>query len=241
MLDQLSPRGSTTGAAPLDPATDPDADLVDFMSVVLDDVQAFWSEVFAGSGEAYQPAHLVIFDDFTESSCGGADARVGPHYCPVDGNVYLDLGFFQELQSRFGATGDLAPAYVLAHEIAHHVQNLVGIAGEVRRLQQEDPASGNELSVRLELQADCLAGNWASTVFVGELETGENLALEPGEIREAMDAAAAVGDDRIQRATTGRIDPETFTHGTSEQRANWFTTGYQTGDPGACDTFTGDV
>jgi hypothetical protein len=240
ILERLAPPTSASQADnPLDPAEDPQADLADFMSVVLDDVQNLWTEIFTSSGQNYERAKLVLFTGFTESGCGGADARVGPHYCPLDRNIYLDLGFFEELQTRFGASGDLAPAYVLAHEVAHHVQNLLGINEQVRRLQQENPDQTNRLSVAMELQADCFAGVWASTVFVGQLETGENLALEPGEINEALEAAAAVGDDRIQEAATGRVDPESFTHGSSEQRASWFTTGYETGDPARCDTFEG--
>ena len=181
--------------------------MADFMSVVLDDNQAMWADVFTQSGRAYQNAELVFFTGFTESGCGGADSRMGPHYCPLDNRVYLDLEFFEELRTRFGATGDLAPAYVLAHEIGHHVQNLLGTDDQVRELQQQDPARANELSVRMELQADCFAGVWASTVFVGQLETGEDIALDPGEISEALEAAAAVGDDRIQADDRGQGRP----------------------------------
>jgi hypothetical protein len=242
ILNQLQPP-ATAGpqSNPLDPATDPQADMVDFMSVVLDDNQAMWEEIFTQSGRQYQRAQLVLFTGFTDSGCGGADSRMGPHYCPLDNRVYLDLDFFTELQTRFGATGDLAPAYVLSHEIGHHVQNLLGINQQVRDLQQQDPSQANELSIRMELQADCFAGVWASTVFVGQLQTGESLALDPGEIAEALEAAAAVGDDRIQETIQGRIDPESFTHGTSEQRQRWFQTGYDSGDPNACDTFSGEV
>ncbi|MGH8928694.1 MAG: KPN_02809 family neutral zinc metallopeptidase, partial [Acidimicrobiia bacterium] len=242
ILNQLQPPATgATETNPLDPATDPQADMADFMSVVLDDNQALWEEVFSQAGRQYQRAELVLFTGFTDSGCGGADARMGPHYCPLDSRVYLDLDFFTELQTRFGATGDLAPAYVLSHEIGHHVQNQLGINERVRQLQQENPSQANELSVRMELQADCFAGVWASTVFVGQLETGEDLALEPGEISEAMEAAAAVGDDRIQETIQGRIDPESFTHGTSEQRQRWFQAGYDGGDPNSCDTFSGSV
>ena len=242
ILDQLQPAPTSgTETNPLDPATDPQADEADFMSVVLDDNQALWREVFSQSGREYQDAELILFTGATDSGCGGADSRMGPHYCPLDNRVYLDLEFFEELQTRFGATGDLAPAYVLSHEIGHHVQNLLGIANQVRDLQQQDPSQANELSVRMELQADCFAGVWASTVFVGQLESGEDLALDPGEISEAMDAAAAVGDDRIQETIQGRVDPESFTHGTSEQRKRWFQTGYDSGDPNGCDTFSASI
>ena len=242
ILGELAPAPQAPAAEnPLDPASDPQADMADFMSVVLDDNQAMWAEIFSSSGRQYQNAQLVLFTGFTDSACGGADARMGPHYCPLDQQVYLDLEFFEELSQRFGATGDLAPAYVLSHEIAHHVQNLLGINEQVRQLQQQDPSQANDLSIRMELQADCFAGVWASTVFVGQLQTGEDIALDPGEISEALEAAAAVGDDRIQMATQGRIDPESFNHGTSEQRQRWFQTGYDQGDPNVCDTFSGSV
>ena len=242
ILNQLQP--ATTAATeinPLDPATDPQAEQADFMSVVLDDNQAMWADIFAQSGRQYQNAELIFFNGFTDSGCGGADSRMGPHYCPLDNRIYLDLEFFDELASRFGATGDLAPAYVLSHEIGHHVQNLLEIDDQVRQQQQQNPGQVNELSVRMELQADCFAGIWASTVFVGQLETGEDIALDPGEISEALEAAAAVGDDRIQETIQGRVDPESFTHGTSEQRQAWFQTGYDSGDPNSCDTFSGGI
>jgi predicted metalloprotease len=242
ILNQLQPvTTAATQVNPLDPSTDPQADMVDFMDVVIEDNQALWAEVFAQSGRQYQNTKLVLFTGFTESGCGGADSRVGPHYCPLDNLIYIDLEFFEVLQDRFGATGDLAPAYVLSHEIAHHVQKLLGTMDQVQQLQQQDPGQANELSVRLELQSDCFAGVWASTVFVGQLETGEDLALDPGEISEALEAAAAVGDDRIQETIQGRVDPESFTHGTSEQRQRWFQTGYDGGDPSACDTFSGSI
>jgi hypothetical protein len=242
ILNQLQP--ATTGASetnPLDPATDPQAEMADFMSVVLDDNQALWADIFTQSGRQYQNAELVLFTGFTDSGCGGADSRMGPHYCPLDNRVYLDLEFFEQLAAQFGATGDLAPAYVLSHEIGHHVQTLLGINEQVRQQQQQDPSQANDLSVRMELQADCFAGVWASTVFIGQLETGEDLALDPGEISEALEAAAAVGDDRIQETIQGRVDPESFTHGTSEQRQAWFQRGYDGGDPNSCDTFSGTI
>ncbi|MEX2424932.1 MAG: neutral zinc metallopeptidase [Acidimicrobiia bacterium] len=242
VLEGIQP--TQTGAAeesPLPREADPDADLVDLLSVVLDDNQLFWEEVFTRSNLEYRKADLVLFEGFTESGCGGADERYGPHYCPLDENVYIELGFFRTLQTRFGATGDLAPAYVLSHEIAHHVQTVLGINQQVRDQQQADPSSANDLSIRMELQADCFAGVWASTVYVDATDTVEGartLELEPGEIHEALEAAAAVGDDRIQEAATGRTDPESWTHGSSEQRERWFQTGYDTGDPAQCDTFS---
>lgn len=241
VLEGLQATGASAEESPIPSEADPDADLVDFLSVVLDDNQRFWDETFASSGLEYRRADLVLFEGFTESGCGGADERYGPHYCPLDENVYIELGFFRELQTRFGVRGDLAPAYVLAHEIAHHVQTVLGINQEVRDRQQADPSVANDLSIRMELQADCFAGAWASTVYVdatSTLEAERVLELEPGEIREALEAAAAVGDDRIQEAATGRTDPESWTHGSAEQRERWFQTGYETGDPAACDTFS---
>jgi uncharacterized protein len=226
-----SPAGQ--GESPLDEGHDPDADLVDFVSFVLDDVQGFWDGHFAEAGENYPEADLVLFRQATQSGCGPASSATGPFYCPADSMVYLDLGFFEELGNRFDAPGDFAQAYVLAHELGHHVQNVLGIDDDVRRLQQEDPDRVNELSVRQELQADCLAGVWAHSAFQRDL-------LSEGDLAEGLDAAAAVGDDRIQESTSGRVNPETFTHGTSEQRVHWFRTGYDTGDVDACDTFTPD-
>jgi predicted metalloprotease len=215
---------------PLPGAPDPDAELVDFMSFVLDDVQATWGEIFADSGEQYQRTELIIFTGSTQSGCGIATSAVGPHYCPGDNNVYLDLDFFRELEQRFGAPGDFAQAYVLAHEIGHHVQYVAGIGDEVRSLQQSNPQEANELSVLFELQADCLAGVWAFTTFQRDI-------LESGDLEEGLAAASAVGDDRIQEQTTGMINPETWTHGSSAQRREWFLAGFNTGDPSVCDTF----
>jgi predicted metalloprotease len=210
---------------------DPDARLVDFVSFVLDDVQGFWSDTFAHSGRRYREAQLVLFEGATDSACGGATEDIGPHYCPADENVYLDLDFFRELRDRFGAPGDFAQAYVVAHEVGHHVQHVMGISDQVHKEQQLDPDAANELSIRLELQADCLAGVWAFTAYERDL-------LERGDLQEGLDAAAAVGDDRIQRQATGRVDRESWTHGSSRQRMRWFTAGYENGDPNACDTFS---
>lgn len=208
----------------------------DFIMAILGTTETLWTDVFAASGEAYDKADVVLFSGSTQSACGGAQAAVGPHYCPLDEKVYIDLSFFDELQSRFGASGgDFAEAYVLAHEIGHHVQQELGIMDDVRRLQQDRPGDANDYSVRLELQADCLAGVWANSIFQRED------VLEPGDIREGLDAAEAVGDDRIQMTTQGRVTPENFTHGTSEQRVDWFNAGYQNGDPAACDTFNTDI
>jgi uncharacterized protein len=203
---------------------------VRFVSFVLDDLQATWSEVFAQSDLAYQDAQLVLYRDAVESACGVAPAATGPFYCPADANVYLDLSFYDTLRERYGAAGDFAEAYVLAHEIGHHVQHQIGTMAAMRRAQQERPDAANELSVALELQADCYAGVWASSVDRRGL-------LEHGDLEEGLGAAAAVGDDRLA-GRGGRIpQQETFTHGTSQQRMSWFRTGFDTGDPDACDTF----
>jgi predicted metalloprotease len=202
-----------------------------FVEAVLGSTETHWEQVFAAAGRTYVPANLVLFSRSTSSACGGATTAIGPHYCPRDQTIYVDLGFFEQLQTRFGARGgDFAEAYVIAHEVAHHVQNLLGIMEEVQQVQQDDASQANEFSVRLELQADCLAGTWGHSVF-------ERDVLEPGDIEEGLDAAAAVGDDRIQQTMTGRVNPESWTHGSSEQRVEWFKTGYETGDPNACNTF----
>ncbi|MDQ5815506.1 MAG: neutral zinc metallopeptidase [Actinomycetota bacterium] len=224
--------GDTRGEAPLE-GPDPDARLAQFVSFVLDDVQNFWEDTFSGSGREYRRAKLVLFEAGTNSGCGGATEQIGPHYCPADENVYLDLSFFKDLRTDFGAQGDFAQAYVVAHEIGHHVQHVMGINEQVRREQEADQDQANELSIRLELQADCLAGAWAFTAYEREL-------LESGDLQEGLDAAAAVGDDRIQEEATGSIDRESWTHGSSEQRVEWFTNGYEDGDPNACDTFSVD-
>jgi predicted metalloprotease len=222
------PRGPADGSYI---GSDREERLVDFMSFVLDDVQGFWSDTFRRSGKAYRRAKLVVFTQQTGSGCGGASANFGPHYCPADEHVYLDLSFFRELRDRYGAPGDFAQAYVLAHEVAHHVQHVMGITSRVRQEQQTDQGRANELSIRLELQADCLAGVWAFTTYEREL-------LERGDLQEGLDAAAAVGDDRLQEQATGSVDHETWTHGSSEQRMHWFSAGYADGDPNSCDTFS---
>lgn len=219
--------------SPLDPATDPDADLVQFLEDVLADVQGMWVGVFEQSDLTYQATNLVLFSGATQSGCGGAYAQSGPHYCPPDQLIYMDLDFLEELQVRFGATGDTSQAYILSHEVAHHVQNLLGLIDEVERIRQTSPDDANEASIALELQADCFAGVWLST-----LRDGTSAAiLETNDLEEAMNAASAVGDDNIQQQTTGRINQETWTHGSSEQRLQWLTRGFETGQPSSCDTF----
>lgn len=204
--------------------------LVQFISFVLDDVQNTWRTILGDRHVPYEDAKLVLFRNQTYSGCGTAEATMGPFYCPLDKKVYIDLGFYDELRQRFGAPGDFAQAYVLAHELGHHVQHLLGIDAQARRLQQESPKSANAVSVRLELQADCFAGIWAHS-------TEQRRLLQQGDIDEALNAAAAVGDDRIQRATTGHVNAETFTHGSAAQRSAWFKRGYTSGQIEACDTF----
>ena len=207
-----------------------DQQRVKFVSFVVEDVQRTWEREFPKLGGTYQRAKLVLFRDVTRSDCGFAESTRGPFYCPADRKVYLDLGFFDELRSRFGAAGEFAEAYVIAHEFGHHVQTLLGIEQKMRQAQAERPSMKNELSVRMELQADCLAGVWGHS-------TSERGILEKGDVESGLAAAAAVGDDRLQKATTGRVNPETWTHGSSKERQEWFTRGFQTGQVGACDTF----
>jgi predicted metalloprotease len=219
---------------PLPAGQDPDAELADFVRFVVDHVQDSWARAFAEAGLQYEPTQLVLFTQATQTGCGQGSAATGPFYCPLDSRVYLDLGFFRELRDRFGAPGDFAQAYVIAHEFGHHVQNVLGVSDDVRREQQANPDEANELSIRLELQADCFAGIWAHSAY-------EENRLEPGDLEEGLAAAAAVGDDRIQAQATGRVDPETWTHGSSEQRVEWFQKGFERGDPNDCNTFSGDV
>ncbi len=221
--------GVTTGAVAEGPvASSPAEDsLVQFVSFVLDDTQETWARLFRESGSTYAPATLVLYRDVTPTACGTGQSASGPFYCPGDQKVYIDLSFFDELHRRFGAAGDFAQAYVLAHEIGHHVQTITGTSGQMRQLQQRNPSQANALSVRLELQADCYAGVWANS-------TAQRRLLEMGDLEEGLRAAAAVGDDRI---TQGRASPESFTHGTSEQRMAWFKRGFDSGRPEDCDTF----
>jgi predicted metalloprotease len=233
--DLLSGAGGGAGAVPVQDAgpyvgTPDEEEQVDFLSAVLDDAQATWARIFSQSGRRYQDARLVVFRDATQSACGIGQSATGPFYCPGDQRVYLDVGFFQELASRFGAPGDFAQAYVLAHEIGHHVQHLLGVDQQVRAAQQRSPEDANELSVRLELQADCYAGVWGH-------ETSGRVTLESGDAEEGLNAAAAIGDDRIQRMSGGMVSPESFTHGSSSQRVDWLRRGLQSGRVETCDTF----
>ena len=234
ILEQLPSAQEPQGGGESVPGAPEEERTVQFVSFVLDDVQNFWAEQFRRGGSEYPRAKLVLFRAGVDTGCGSASSASGPFYCPADRTAYLDLSFFQELTRRFQAPGDFAQAYVLAHEIAHHVQRVTGVEEDMRRRQREEPDSANELSVRLELQADCLSGVWAHSTY-------ERGILESGDLDEGLTAAAAIGDDRIQEETTGRVNPESFTHGTSEQRTRWFRTGFDSGDAGRCDTFSGDV
>ena len=208
--------------------------LVDFVDAVMKDAQDMWQGTLGGR---YQQTRAVIFRDAIQSACGSAQSATGPFYCPADSLVYLDLGFFTELQQRFRAPGDFAQAYVLAHELGHHVQHLLGIESQVRRLQQARPDQQNELSVRLELQADCFAGVWGHHAAQPGRAAQGKVELESGDIDEGLNAAAAIGDDRIQRMSGSRVAPDRFTHGSSEQRVTWFRRGFDRGDIQACETF----
>ena len=223
--------GSGTTVSQPDPARDQqEKPLVDFVTFVLNDTQNTWSQILPQQGVPYRHAKLVLFRDSYDSACGAAQSATGPFYCPQDEKVYIDLGFYDELKQRFGAPGEFAEAYVLAHEIGHHVQKLLGIEGKVRAAQQQNPQAANQLSVALELQADCFAGVWGHS-------TQQRNLLDPGDVDSGLKAAAAVGDDRIQRMSRGTVNPETFTHGSSAQRMEWFQRGFQDGTITACNTF----
>ncbi|MEM7324079.1 MAG: neutral zinc metallopeptidase [Actinomycetota bacterium] len=229
--------------APTGPDTvDPQADTVEYMQFLMFDIQETWDLYFDQAGLAYQPTTLVIYEDVVQSGCGQATSAVGPFYCPAptDRKVYVDLGFWDELSIRFGAPGDFAQAYVIAHEVGHHIQSITGISDQVRAAQQQDPGNRNEYSIRQELQADCLAGVWAFSANQRlTRETGVPI-IERGDITEGLQAAASVGDDRIQSQAGMTIDPHTWTHGSSQQRIRWFEIGFDTGDPEACDPFAVD-
>ena len=230
-LALLGPTSGGTVARPADPARDAaEQHEKDLVSFVLDDTQKTWTQIFASRNLQYRHAKLVLFRDQIDSACGMAESATGPFYCPEDEKVYIDLGFYDELKQRFGAPGEFAQAYVIAHEIGHHVQKQLGIEGKVMRLQQQDPSSKNALSVRLELQADCMAGIWGHS-------TDQRDILEQGEVQQGLNAAAAVGDDRLQRMSTGRVNPDSFTHGSSAQRTQWFESGFKSGTLDSCNTF----
>jgi predicted metalloprotease len=237
-------QGGSSVQAPSTPGPDPggqlsqsgvDDKLKEFVSVVLADTEDVWQEVFRRSGRRYQPPKLVLFTQAVESACGFAQAAMGPFYCPLDNKVYLDMSFFDEMRSRFRARGDFAQAYVIAHEVGHHVQTLLGITQKVEeRKRRAGQAEANNMSVRLELQADCLAGVWANQA------QRTRQILEAGDIEEGLNAASAIGDDRIQKQTQGYVVPDAFTHGSSAQRVRWFRRGLESGDLGQCNTFKTD-
>ena len=210
--------------------------LAEFVSVVLADTEDTWHALFRQANRTYREPNLVLFSGNVRSACGFAQAAMGPFYCPGDSKLYIDLSFYRDLRDRLGAPGDFAQAYVIAHEIGHHVQNLLGISGQIQAQRQRvSPTEANALSVRLELQADCLAGVWAN-----QADRARKI-LEAGDIDEGLNAASAIGDDRLQKQSRGYITPDSFTHGSSAQRVSWFKRGLQMGDVGACDTFTGEL
>ncbi len=210
-------------------------ELVDFVSVVLADTEDTWSTLFRQKGKTYQEPRIVLFRDAVKSACGMAQSAVGPFYCPGDQQIYIDLGFFDQLQHRFKAPGDFAQAYVIAHEVGHHVQTLLGISGKVQAARNNlSPAEGNEFSVRQELQADCLAGVWANHA------NSTRQLLEVGDVEEGLTAASAIGDDTLQKQSQGYVSPDSFTHGSSAQRVKWFKIGMASGDMDSCDTFNNE-
>ena len=227
-------------SAGLDETVDPNADTVEFMEFLMFDIQDTWDGYFDQAGLSYQPTSLVIFDGVVSTGCGQATSAVGPFYCPApnDQQVYVDLAFYDELSRRFGAPGDFAQAYVIAHEVGHHIQSIIGISDQVRQAQAQDPGNKNEYSVRQELQADCLAGVWGYSANRRLTEETGRPILEEGDIEEGLAAAASVGDDRIQQQSGMTVDPHTWTHGSAEQRVRWFKQGFTTGDPEQCDTFS---
>jgi len=225
-----SENGSYADRSAPDPRSAGEETQVQFVSFVLDDAQRTWDKLLPESGIPYRHATLVLFRDVTQSSCGAAESATGPFYCPGDEKVYIDLGFFDELKNRFGAPGEFAQAYVIAHELGHHIQKVLGIERKVRGLQRSNPGSRNDLSVRMELQADCLAGVWGHS-------TVQRKIIDGNDVEAGLRAAAAVGDDRMQKMATGRVSPESFTHGSSTQRASWFRRGLESGAVSSCNTF----
>ena len=233
VLNGTGPVAGADSPAPLPPGEDPQRDLKDFSAYVFNDAQRTWKSTFAGDGARYSPAELVFYADAVSTGgCGNATSAVGPFYCPADRRIYLDLSFYGEMDRQLGASGDFAWAYVIAHEMGHHVQEETGVSKEVAAEQRSNPDGAEGVSVRTELQADCYAGVWASTVFD---------QLEPGDLDEAFGAAEAVGDDRLQSRGGGSVNPDSFTHGTSAQRREWFNRGYESADPGNCDTYNNDI
>jgi predicted metalloprotease len=232
LMQGVPTQSYTTEPAPPSPEQQ---ELADFVSVVLADTEDTWNAIFQQSGQRYQEPKLVLFTGAVQSACGFAQSAMGPFYCPGDQKVYIDLSFYDDLRTRHGAPGDFAQAYVIAHEIGHHVQNLTGISGEVQSMRRRvSETESNQLSVRLELQADCLAGIWANHA------DRSRQIIEAGDVEEALNAASAIGDDRLQKQATGHVVPESFTHGSSAQRVRWFRQGMTSGRFDACDTFEAD-
>ena len=230
--DETAAPPAAAGDVPPASESPAEAKNVQLVKFVFDTAQATWSKVLSQAGAPWRDAKLVLFRNATQTGCGVGQTAMGPFYCPVDQKIYIDLAFYDELRTRFGAPGDFAEAYVITHELGHHVQHLLGTDAKVRRAQQQNPDQANALSVALELQADCYAGVWAN-------HTKDENILEPGDIEEGLTAAAAVGDDRIQKQTTGRVNVDSFTHGSSQQRASWFRRGFASGNPESCNTFAG--
>ncbi|HWV15450.1 MAG TPA: neutral zinc metallopeptidase [Cellvibrio sp.] len=231
-IDIMGLLGGTQARPQAQLSSSADKELVDFVSVVLADTEDAWRAEFNKIGKSYREPVLVLFKNRVNSACGLGQAASGPFYCPGDNKLYIDLAFYQEMKTTLGAPGDFAQAYVIAHEVGHHVQNLLGISAQVQRAQQnETQVAANALSVKLELQADCFAGIW------GHHADRERKMIEAGDIEEALNAAAAIGDDRLQKRATGAVRPEKFTHGSSEQRVEWFKRGFDTGSIDSCNTF----
>ncbi len=232
-LTPLVADGNTSITAPGDyTPSETDQEMARFSSVALKSTEDVWTEQFRKMGQTYSPPKMVLFTGVTDTACGYGQSAMGPFYCPNDQTVYLDTSFFHDMQQRMGGGGDFAQGYVIAHEVGHHVQHLLGIGQQIQRLQQRLPQrQANQLSVRIELQADCYAGVWGRAMQ-------ERGVLDPGDIEEALRTAQAIGDDRLQRQTTGRVVPDSFTHGSSAQRLEWFRRGFESGDPKACNTFS---
>ena len=219
----------TQQGAPRSTASPQENQSAQLASFVLGDTQDTWTKILAAQNIQYPRAHLVLFRDYTQSGCGTAQSATGPFYCPQDQKVYLDLGFWDQLRG-YGASGEFAQSYVIAHEIGHHVQNVLGIERKVRSLQQQNPAAGNRISVAVELQADCFAGVWANS-------TADRHVIDQADVQDGLQAAAAVGDDRLQKMSRGYVSPDSFTHGSSAQRVDWFNRGFKSGQVSACNTF----
>ena len=228
-----APQAPAADGGGIPAAQDPERDLKDFSGYVFSNTLDTWTRLFREEGRPFKRAKVVLYRGAVATGCGNASSAVGPFYCPADQRVYLDLGFYGDMERELGAPGDFAWAYVIAHEVGHHVQQQLGTSEEVSSLQRQNPGDANALSVRQELQADCYAGVWAHSIFAA----GD---LEKGDVKEAVRASAAVGDDRLQRQATGHVNPDSFTHGTSEQRTDWFNRGRASGEPADCDTFSPD-